>query len=137
MFAEAISGMAEGWTIILQGGAFAFLVYIVAVMYPKESRQASDERTSRDKMFNELIRLFVDDSKKEREARDVRFETLFEKLQKHFEERNIAIFTGFKETFSRSDAHFAACVDRIEKAMNRFYAHLEARILCDQEQDPE
>ncbi len=41
-----------GWgTLILQGGAFALLVYIIAIMYPKETEAGRKERIERDTAF--------------------------------------------------------------------------------------
>lgn len=45
-----------GWgQIILQGGSFVLLVYIIVIMYPRATREAREERASRDQLFAETI----------------------------------------------------------------------------------
>jgi F0F1-type ATP synthase membrane subunit b/b' len=51
--AEPLGGWA---TLLLQGGAFALLVYIITVMYPRATKDAKEERQNRDQTFAELVK---------------------------------------------------------------------------------
>ncbi len=44
----------SGWlSVFLQTGALGMLAYIIAVLYPKQSKESRDEREVRDKIFLE------------------------------------------------------------------------------------
>ncbi len=56
MFAEGMTDPIAPWiALFLQGGAFALVVYIIAVMYPKAAKEAREERERRDVMFKEIL----------------------------------------------------------------------------------
>jgi len=66
----AASEPLGGWgNLLLQGGAFALLAYIVIRIYPQGTKEARDEREKRDALFGDLIT----------------------NLQTKFEERNAAV----------------------------------------------
>lgn len=96
MFAEA--DQMAGWgQLILQGGAFALLVYIVTVMYPKSVTESREEREKRDSNFTKML-----DSQQEKfgsrnltivAALERQTSQLGEKLDKHTEGMNRALLS--------------------------------------------
>lgn len=50
-----------GWgAMILQGGSFVLLVYIIVVMVPREIGQQRDERNAREKSLGDTVKLMQD-----------------------------------------------------------------------------
>jgi hypothetical protein len=66
----------NGWgTLILQGGAFMLLVYIVVWMYPKAAKEQREERETRDQLFADLVKGLQD---KDEKRSDKILEALYE-----------------------------------------------------------
>lgn len=66
--------VAPWLSIIIQGGSFALIVYIVTIMWPRAQK----------------------DNREERERRDVRFEEMISTLHIKFHDRNQAVIEAIK-----------------------------------------
>ena len=96
LLADVITDPTTPWlSLILQGGAFTLIVYIVCRLYPAEAKAAREERYSRDKVMTDLI----------------------ERLQAKFEERNERLIESIDKQTVRLERTF-------ERVCNyNFYSH--------------
>lgn len=77
-FAQAGADPFAGWfTAVIQAGSFGLLTVIVVILAPKMSREAREERNTRDKDWRE-----------ERQNRDAQFLAALTSVQTGFAERN-------------------------------------------------
>ena len=85
-----------GWAqIILQGGAFSLLVYIVAVLYPQSAK----------------------DVREERERRDTAFSAMIDRMNDKFDQRNNLIVTALEKQTVTMTASFREGMTRIESSI--------------------
>ena len=82
--------------LILQGGAFGLLTYIVVVFAPRVMRDAREERESRDKAFSSTI----------------------DALQTRFEARNQEVITSIKEQTQILATALNSSSSRIESSVS-------------------
>lgn len=98
MFAQGADPAAAWSQLIIQGGAFGLLVYIVVRLAPR----------------------IIDETKKERESRDIRFEALINLMQLKFEERNAKIVQAISDQkdswIEEIRRHTAAVIDATKSA---------------------
>jgi hypothetical protein len=93
-----------GWgTMILQAGAFGLLTYVVVFMYPRASKEAREERESRDQLFSGMVHTLQE-----------KFEERNEKIVASVEKQTQALSTTFNESASRIEQALAA-VCRLER----------------------
>lgn len=116
LFSELAPDPLGGWgTLILQGGSFVLLTYIVTILVPKGMRESRDERETRDDKF--LTALL----KKEESSKES-----ITTLHQQFEIRNQQIVLALREqtetlgeTLEREVGKVQAAVSSVCRQINK------------------
>jgi hypothetical protein len=90
-----VSPVPPWLSLVIQGGSFALVVFIVAYLYPKSAKEARDDRNERDDKWQALVAT----------------------LQTKFEERNDKITAAFDRQTVFLSTSFADAAHRIEEAV--------------------
>ena len=87
MFSQVATDPLGGWaSLILQGGAFALLTYIIVYMWPKESSNARDERIKREVVFTAAL-----------EDMSAKFDKLVTTMNNKFDARNDRVVVALEK----------------------------------------
>lgn len=91
-----------GWgSLVLQGGAFGLLVYVVTVMYPRAAKDQREEREKQDEVFRKTL----------------------SDLQMRFEARNDKITVAVNAQTDKLATALTQNADRIEQAVASVCRH--------------
>lgn len=95
-----------GWgLLLLQGGSFALLVYILTIMVPKELDEQREERQNRDRHFADLVQKLEEDCSGRTEVLAAQLEKqtaiLVNTLEKNARDAAAMVAAALKEENSR------------------------------------
>lgn len=118
LFAEVIQTMdpTAAWAaVIIQGGAFMLVVYIVVRLYPQMSKESGEERERREMRLVGL----VDSLQVKFEERNNKIVGLMLDMQTKFEGRNKEVVDAVERQTFLINESFEKSAERIESAVTR------------------